>query len=76
MSEIAWGLRLGQKVPDFQLTTYDPVTAFRGELLQEPAIRLPRSDKPLLWGLTYQLLVQFLQILSLPEEAEGSHSES
>jgi len=49
---------------------------FRGELLQEPAIRLPRSDTPLLWGLTYQLLVQFLQILSLPEEAEGSHSES
>jgi len=49
---------------------------FRGELLQEPAIRLPRSDTPLLWGLTYRLVMQFLQILSLPEEAEGSHSES
>lgn len=49
---------------------------FRGELLQEPAIRLPRSDKPLLWGLTYWLVMQFLQILGLPEEAEGSHSES
>ena len=49
---------------------------FRGELLQEPAIRLPRSDKPLLWGLTHRLVMQFLQILGLPEEAEGSHSES
>ena len=25
MSEIAAGLRLGQRVPDFELTTYDPV---------------------------------------------------
>ncbi len=25
MSEMAAGLRLGQKVPDFSLTTYDPV---------------------------------------------------
>ena len=28
MAETANGLRLGQKVPDFELTTYDPI---RGE---------------------------------------------
>ena len=26
MAETAYGLKLGQKVPDFDLTTYDPVT--------------------------------------------------
>ena len=26
MAETAYGLKLGQKVPDFELTTYDPVT--------------------------------------------------
>jgi 8-oxo-dGTP pyrophosphatase MutT (NUDIX family) len=47
-----------------------------GEWLKEPAIRLPQLDTPLLWGLTHRLVMQFLQILGLPEEAEGSHSES
>ena len=36
MSEAVCGLKLGQKVPDFQLTTYDPITGDFGSVsLQE-----------------------------------------
>jgi len=39
---------------------------FRGEAMDCPAIRLPLPEKPLLWGLTYRLLMQFLEILNNP----------
>jgi len=36
MVEAAYGLKLGQKVPDFELSTYDPVTGEFGAFsLQE-----------------------------------------
>ena len=37
---------------------------FRGEMLPRPAIRLPQPGKPVLWGLTYRLVTQFLGILN------------
>lgn len=43
---------------------------FRGADLQRPAIRLPQPDKPVLWGLTYRLVMQFLTLL-LEETARG-----
>ena len=36
---------------------------FRGEVMDCPAIRLPLPEKPLLWGLTHRLLMEFLEIL-------------
>ncbi len=41
---------------------------FGDEVMEYPAIRLPELDKPVLWGLTYRLVMQFLQILSYPAE--------
>jgi hypothetical protein len=41
--------------------------------MESPAIRLPTPEKPLLWGLTYRLLGEFLRILASPvgkQEAE------
>ncbi|MGA9118154.1 MAG: CoA pyrophosphatase [Bacteroidota bacterium] len=34
---------------------------FGAKSLQRPAIRLPQADKPVLWGLTYRLVMQFLE---------------
>ena len=38
---------------------------FRGERLQRPAIDLRGPDRTVLWGITYRLVCQFLQILGL-----------
>jgi 8-oxo-dGTP pyrophosphatase MutT (NUDIX family) len=35
---------------------------FGGETLERPAIRLPVEGKPLLWGITYRLVMQFLEV--------------
>ncbi len=37
--------------------------AFDERCFEVPAIRLPVDDKPLLWGITYRLVMQFLCIL-------------
>ena len=34
---------------------------FSGDRFETPSIRLPFDDKPVLWGLTYRLLLNFLQ---------------
>jgi hypothetical protein len=31
--------------------------------MEVPAIILPRSDTPVLWGITYRLVMQFLEII-------------
>lgn len=36
---------------------------FSGRLLEVPAIILPQPDKPALWGITYRLVMQFLEII-------------
>ena len=35
---------------------------FGGEDFIRPAIRLPQQEKPLLWGITYRLIMEFLRI--------------
>jgi 8-oxo-dGTP pyrophosphatase MutT (NUDIX family) len=35
---------------------------FRGRPVEVPAIRLPQPAKPVLWGITYRLVMQFLEI--------------
>ncbi len=37
---------------------------FSGTLLEVPAIVLPQPDKPVLWGLTYRLVMQFIEIIN------------
>ncbi len=39
---------------------------FSGRSLEVPAIILPQADKPVLWGLTYRLVMQFLEIIQTP----------
>jgi 8-oxo-dGTP pyrophosphatase MutT (NUDIX family) len=36
---------------------------FSGRSMEVPAIILPRSDTPVLWGITYRLVMQFLEII-------------
>jgi 8-oxo-dGTP pyrophosphatase MutT (NUDIX family) len=42
-----------------QMTT----VGFSGRSLEVPAIILPQADKPVLWGITYRLVMQFLEII-------------
>jgi 8-oxo-dGTP pyrophosphatase MutT (NUDIX family) len=44
---------------------------FGGEMLARPAIRLPQPGKPVLWGITYRLVMQFLQLLGLEKPMSG-----
>ena len=37
--------------------------AFDDRRMEVPAIRLPSDGKPVLWGITYRLLMQFLELL-------------
>ncbi len=37
--------------------------AFDDRNFEVSAIRLPREDKPVLWGITYRLLMQFIELL-------------
>lgn len=41
---------------------------FGGETLERPAIRLPQAGKPVLWGITYRLVIQFLARLTGEDE--------
>jgi 8-oxo-dGTP pyrophosphatase MutT (NUDIX family) len=41
---------------------------FGGEEFIRPAIRLPQAGKPLLWGLTYRFVMEFLGILASAEK--------
>ena len=39
------------------------MVGFSGRSLEVPAIILPQADKPVLWGITYRLVMQFLEII-------------
>lgn len=41
----------------------DGSVAINEKRFEVPAIRLPVDDKPLLWGITYRLVMQFLSLL-------------
>jgi len=43
----------------------EAMVGFSGTSLKVPAIVLPQPDKPVLWGLTYRLVMQFLEIIRL-----------
>jgi 8-oxo-dGTP pyrophosphatase MutT (NUDIX family) len=40
---------------------------FSGRTLEVPGIILPQPDKPVLWGITYRLVMQFLEIIQVPD---------
>jgi 8-oxo-dGTP pyrophosphatase MutT (NUDIX family) len=46
--------------PDLHQTA---TVGFSGTSLKVPAIVMPQSGKPVLWGLTYRLVMQFLEII-------------
>jgi 8-oxo-dGTP pyrophosphatase MutT (NUDIX family) len=39
------------------------MVGFSGASFKVPAIVMPQSEKPVLWGLTYRLVMQFLEII-------------
>lgn len=41
--------------------------AFDDRKMEVPAIRLPCTGKPVLWGITYRLLMQFIELVELLE---------
>ena len=47
--------------------------AFDDRQFEVPAIRLPGADRPVLWGITYRLLIQFLELLDreMADEPDG-----
>jgi 8-oxo-dGTP pyrophosphatase MutT (NUDIX family) len=49
---------------------------FGGEFFVQPAIRLPQAGKPLLWGITYRFVMEFLRLFresaTADEPAYGS----
>lgn len=47
--------------------------AFDERHFEVPSIRLPVDNKPVLWGITYRLVMQFLDILN---KTEGSNKET
>jgi hypothetical protein len=36
---------------------------FGGEMLDRPAITLPQAGKPVLWGITYRLIMELLGLI-------------
>ncbi len=41
----------------------DSVVGFAGRTFTRPSIRFPEAGKPVLWGITYRLVMQFLGLL-------------
>jgi 8-oxo-dGTP pyrophosphatase MutT (NUDIX family) len=41
---------------------------FSGDMFESPCIRLPDPDKPVLWGLTYRMVMSFLQRTQMATE--------
>jgi len=48
---------------------------FRGERLERPAIDLRGPEATVLWGITYRLICQFLQILGIDVEITGERNQ-
>jgi 8-oxo-dGTP pyrophosphatase MutT (NUDIX family) len=60
VSDVFW-IRLSD-VRDRSRHILAPV-AFGKKLFEVPAIKLPGEGRPVLWGITYRLLMQFLEVL-------------
>lgn len=77
VDRLRWHPVLNEEVSDlFWITLSDlcdpgrhlqSTVAFDKRCFEVPAIRLPLDSKPVLWGITYRLVMQFLNLL----EAEG-----
>ncbi|RNC71872.1 MAG: CoA pyrophosphatase [Desulfuromonadales bacterium] len=53
--------------PERQVTA---AVRFGGEDFERPAISLPVEGKPVLWGITYRLVMQFLKVLAGPSAVQ------
>jgi 8-oxo-dGTP pyrophosphatase MutT (NUDIX family) len=73
VDRVRWQPVLNEEVQDLFWVTLsdlrDPERHLQGNVafdekrFEVPAIRLPVDDKPLLWGITYRLVMQFLGLL-------------
>lgn len=41
---------------------------FGGDSFERPSIHLPVAGKPVLWGITYRLVMQFLEVIGVPTD--------
>ena len=58
--DVFWARLSDIRDPDRHRTV---TVGFSGRSLEVPAIILPQPDKPVLWGITYRLVMQFLEII-------------
>ena len=42
---------------------------FGADTFERPSIRLPAAGKPVLWGITYRLVMQFLDVVGISPPA-------
>lgn len=49
--------------------------AFDDRKLEVPAIKLPCDGKPVLWGITYRLLMQFIELFELLDSGLATYEE-
>ena len=45
---------------------------FGAEVFERPSIRLPVAGKPVLWGITYRIVMQFLEVVGISPPAPRS----
>ncbi len=57
--DLFWVYLVDLDSPEHHITA--PVQ-FGGEFFVQPAIRLPQAGKPLLWGITYRFVMEFLRL--------------
>ena len=60
VTEAFWVPLESMKMPERRITAQ---IHFAGRTVTTPAIILPQEDKPLLWGITYRLMSEFLEIV-------------
>lgn len=68
VSDLFWVSLADLRDPDRSMQSS---VAFGEKTFHVPAIRLPIENKPVLWGITYRLVIQFLEIL----DDNGVHSD-
>jgi 8-oxo-dGTP pyrophosphatase MutT (NUDIX family) len=64
VKEVFWVPLAALRDPD---NHQESVVHFAGRTLIRPAIRLPHAGKPVLWGITYRLVMEFLGLVQALE---------
>jgi len=62
--DVFWVSLAELSAPQRQITAR---VSFDGETFERPAILLPPDGKPVLWGLTHRLVIEFLELLGVKQ---------